>query len=82
MRDFGSFHPISRPAREQVGFLPLRKIIAVPGRQIVVKRLATDRLRSLGWKPEVELEEGMREVYEWVQRFDANGAFLEERAAA
>jgi nucleoside-diphosphate-sugar epimerase len=33
--------------------------IDAPGRQTVVKRLNTERLRLLGWKPEVELAEGM-----------------------
>jgi nucleoside-diphosphate-sugar epimerase len=33
--------------------------IDAPGRQTVVKRLNTERLRALGWKPEVELAEGM-----------------------
>jgi nucleoside-diphosphate-sugar epimerase len=44
-----------------------------PAGQTVVKRLATDRLRALGWSPTVELEDGMQRVYDWVRRFDAEG---------
>lgn len=38
--------------------------IDAPARQTVVKRLATDRIRALGWEPHVGLEEGMRRTYE------------------
>jgi nucleoside-diphosphate-sugar epimerase len=38
-----------------------------PSRQTVIKRLSTEKLRSLGWKPEVELEEGMRRTLEWLE---------------
>jgi nucleoside-diphosphate-sugar epimerase len=48
------------------------EVDAPPG-QTVVKRLATDRLRALGWSPTVELEDGMERVYEWVRRYDADG---------
>jgi len=44
-----------------------------PAAQTVVKRLATGRLRALGWAPTVELEDGMSRVYEWVRQFDADG---------
>lgn len=44
-----------------------------PGRQTVVKRLSTDRLRSLGWAPTIDLEEGLEKVYRWVQNFDKDG---------
>ena len=36
------------------------ELVDAPARQTRVKRLATDKLRGLGWTPEVELEEGMR----------------------
>jgi nucleoside-diphosphate-sugar epimerase len=49
------------------------EVDAPPG-QTVVKRLATDRLRVLGWAPTVELEDGMEQVYEHVRRYDADGA--------
>ena len=43
-----------------------------PIAQTVVKRLATHRLRGLGWSPTVELGDGLAELYEWVKRFDVN----------
>jgi len=46
--------------------------IPAPGMQTVVKRLSTDRIRKLGWTPTVELEEGMKLVFEWVKHFDIN----------
>jgi dTDP-glucose 4,6-dehydratase len=46
--------------------------VEAPNRQTVVKRLATSKLRGLGWKPEVELADGMRMTFEWLQeRMDA-----------
>lgn len=42
-----------------------------PERQTVVKRLGTDKIRSLGWKPEVSLEEGMKRTLEWVKSLPA-----------
>lgn len=42
-----------------------------PAAQTVVKRLSTERLRSLGWEPTVELDEGLKKLYGWVRRFDA-----------
>jgi nucleoside-diphosphate-sugar epimerase len=41
--------------------------VDAPNRQTVVKRLATEKLCGLGWKPEVELEDGMRMTLEWLQ---------------
>lgn len=38
-----------------------------PLRQTVVKRLSTSKLRSIGWKPRVELREGMARTLEWVR---------------
>lgn len=37
-----------------------------PERQTVVKRLSTLKLKGLGWKPEVELDEGMKRTLDWV----------------
>jgi GDP-L-fucose synthase len=54
----------------------LIRLVDPPQRQTVVKRLSTDRLRSLGWRPQVELEDGMREVYEWVKRFSSEGRMV------
>jgi nucleoside-diphosphate-sugar epimerase len=44
--------------------------VEAPARQTVVKRLSTERLRhELGWRPTLELDEGLPLVYEWVMRF-------------
>lgn len=51
----------------------LIKVVPAPARQTVVKRLSTAKLRGLGWRPTVELDEGLRIMHEWVQRFDADG---------
>lgn len=56
--------------------------VDAPPRQTVVKRLSTDRLRSLGWTPEVELAEGMAEVFQWVRRFDREGRLVSDAVAA
>jgi nucleoside-diphosphate-sugar epimerase len=53
-----------------------------PHAQTVVKRLSTEKLRALGWKPTVEIEEGMVRVLDWVCRFDARGRYMPIRAAA
>ena len=45
-----------------------------PEMQTVVKRLSTDRIRALGWEPEVDLAEGMERTLEWVQQLDKSGA--------
>lgn len=56
--------------------LGLINIVKPPQRQTVVKKISTDRLRSLGWKPTVELDEGMQKVYEWVKQFSAAGELV------
>jgi len=50
----------------------LIQVVPAPGMQTVVKRLSTERIRQLGWVPTVELEEGIKEVFEWVKRFDVD----------
>lgn len=40
--------------------------VPAPGRQTVVKRLETGRIRALGWEPGVELREGMTLVRDWI----------------
>ena len=50
----------------------LIRLVPAPAMQTVIKRLSTDRIRSLGWKPTVELEEGIKIVYEWIKKFDIN----------
>lgn len=60
----------------------LIQMTMAPGRQTVVKRLSTARLRGLGWKPEVELEEGIEKVYEWVKHFDEDGRWTGDYSEA
>lgn len=48
--------------------------IPPPKMQTVVKRLSTERIRQLGWKPEIELEEGMVRTLSWVETLDETGA--------
>ncbi len=45
--------------------------IEPPSRQTVVKRLSTDRLRALGWRPEKSLQDGMVETLAWVKTLPA-----------
>jgi nucleoside-diphosphate-sugar epimerase len=55
-----SMRRVAEMACEMVDASPdLIEEIDPPARQTVVKRLSNDKLRTLGWKPEVELEEGM-----------------------
>ena len=51
----------------------LIQLIDPPKMQTVVKRLATQRIRDLGWEPEVDLEEGMSRTLEWVKTLDSTG---------
>lgn len=44
-----------------------------PAMQTVVKRLSTQKIRDLGWAPEVELSEGLPLLWEWIRRFDSSG---------
>lgn len=52
----------------------LIEVVDAPANQTVVKRLNTDKIRALGWKPEVDLIEGMTRTLEWVKTLDAEGA--------
>jgi nucleoside-diphosphate-sugar epimerase len=53
-----------------------------PVAQTVVKRLSTEKLHRLGWRPTVDVEEGMARVLEWVAKFDAKGHYVGEGRAA
>lgn len=55
----------------------LIQAIEPPENQTVVKRLATERIRELGWRPQVELREGMMRTLAWVEALDADGAMKE-----
>lgn len=52
----------------------LIEMVPPPRMQTVVKRLATERIRDLGWEPEVSLEEGMLRTLEWVTTLDESGS--------
>lgn len=52
----------------------LIEFVDAPARQTVVKRLSTRKLTELGWKPEVELEEGMRRTLAWVRELETVAA--------
>jgi nucleoside-diphosphate-sugar epimerase len=52
----------------------LIEMIPAPSNQTVVKRLSTEKIRNLGWKPEVGLIEGMQRTLEWVHTLDKTGA--------
>ncbi len=47
--------------------LNLIQMLEPPGYRTVVKNLSTQKIRSIGWQPTVELEEGMRRTLEWVK---------------
>jgi nucleoside-diphosphate-sugar epimerase len=49
-------------------------VVDAPANQTVVKRLRTDKLRRLGWWPQVSLAEGMERTLEWVRTLDSEGA--------
>jgi len=44
-----------------------------PINQTVVKRLMAQRLKGIGWKPEISLEEGIRRTYNAVKQYDKEG---------
>lgn len=52
----------------------LIEIVPAPKMQTVVKRLSTERIRALGWTPEVDLTEGMRRTLAFVETLDETGA--------
>ncbi|MGO7536543.1 GDP-L-fucose synthase [Rhizobium leguminosarum] len=38
------------------------------------KLMSTDKLKNMGWKPRISLEEGIRAVYDWFLQFEGNAA--------
>lgn len=50
------------------------RVIEPPEMQTVVKRLSTERIRALGWEPEIDLCLGMEKTLEWVKTLDKTGA--------
>lgn len=58
------------PDREADGLIHM---VDPPAGQILIKRLVTARIRALGWKPTVQINEGMGLVYDWVCGYDRDG---------
>lgn len=50
--------------------------VPAPARQTIVKRLATEKVRALGWVPVVSLDDGMRAVYDWIVEEKQGQAYL------
>lgn len=64
-----SMRRVAELACELTGSTPeLIEDIDAPERQTVVKRLATEKIRALGWEPQVELREGMVRTLDWLHR--------------
>lgn len=47
----------------------LIQLVDPPQKKTMVKRLSTAKLRALGWRPKIDLPQGMAEVYKWVIQF-------------
>jgi nucleoside-diphosphate-sugar epimerase len=56
----------------------LIRLVDAPMNQTVVKRLSTDRIRALGWSPQVDLIEGMGYTLEWVRTLAEDGSVKQE----
>jgi GDP-L-fucose synthase len=42
------------------------------------KLMSTDKLKSMGWKPRISLEEGIRAVYGWFLQFEGNAGAVRQ----
>lgn len=49
--------------------IKLIKIVDPPVKKTMVKRLSTAKIRSLGWTPTVELNDGMPILFNWIKQF-------------
>jgi nucleoside-diphosphate-sugar epimerase len=47
----------------------LIQLVDPSAKKTMIKRLSTRKLQALGWKPEVEIKDGMPLVYTWVKGF-------------
>lgn len=52
----------------------LVELLDAPSNQTVVKRLSSAKLQALGWRPEVELRDGMERTFDVVRLLDENGS--------
>jgi nucleoside-diphosphate-sugar epimerase len=46
----------------------LIKVVDVPGPRTVAKNLSMAKIRTIGWEPRVDVEEGMRRTLSWVEK--------------
>jgi nucleoside-diphosphate-sugar epimerase len=53
----------------------LIELVDPPPNQTVVKRLSTDKVRGMGWKPRIELGQGLPAMLRWIAHFDAKGKY-------
>ncbi|PDT37252.1 GDP-fucose synthetase [Rhizobium sp. M10] len=42
------------------------------------KLMSTDKLKSMGWKPRISLEDGIRAVYDWFLQFEGNAGAVRQ----
>lgn len=69
--DERSMHEIALRACQITGApSSLIQLVDPPAKKTMVKRLSTARLFALGWKPSIDLETGMAELYEWIKNFE------------
>jgi len=47
----------------------LIQIVEPPSDRTVTKRISTKKLQSLGWKPEMDIDTGMRLLFDWIKQF-------------
>lgn len=60
----------------------LIEVVAPPAERTMGKRLMADKLTGLGWRPTVDLDEGLGRMLEWVRQFDSKGRYVREREVA
>ena len=69
---------VSPPAVTVTG--PVIVEVDPPGNQTVVKRLSTRKLAGLGWRPTVDLEDGVRRTWAAVKAYGVDGMPREHAA--
>jgi nucleoside-diphosphate-sugar epimerase len=69
--DERSMHEIALRSCELAGApTSLIQLVDPPAKKTMIKRLSTRRLFEMGWKPEIDLETGMINLYEWIKQFN------------